>query len=187
MSRARRQGRLDIGKGQAPGMAIGRGVSGAATEDCNWVIGRGVRRFLGAADFFLAAFFLADFSVGFFLACAGAFAGRFPVIRFAGAFFRATVFFPAADFFPPVAVFFVAVFLRTVAVLRARFLVAGAERFTAFFTAFFTALVLRAGLAAPCFFPLLRFFALAMSNSFSRLQSRPVRANVSAGLHASCS
>ena len=140
-------------------MAIGRGVSGAATEDCNWVIGRGVRRFSGAADFFLAAFFLADFSVGFFLASAGRVAGRLAVTRFVAAFFLATLFFLAAVFFGAAA-FFVAGFLLAVAVLRARFFVAAELRFTAFFAALFTDPVLRAGLA-----PKLHRFSLEFLNS----------------------
>jgi len=176
-------------------MAIGRGVSGAATEDCNWVIGRGVRRFSGAADFFLAAFFLADFSVGFFLAGAGRVAGRFAVTRFVAAFFRATVFFLAAVFFRAAA-FFVAGFFLAVALLRARFFSADEVRFTAFFAAFLTDffaafltdVVLRAGLAPTFFLPPLRFLAIAMRDSFSKLQHyRPVPAGLNAGLRASCS
>ena len=57
-----------MGNGQAPGIATGRGVSGvggAAAVLAAEVLRAGFR--LGAAGFFLAAFFLADFSVGFFL------------------------------------------------------------------------------------------------------------------------
>jgi hypothetical protein len=56
-----------MGNGQAPGIAIGLGVSGAggAAADCAVSVSRPECR--RAAGFFLAAFFLADFSVGFFL------------------------------------------------------------------------------------------------------------------------
>src|SRR5688572_1202773 len=61
--------RFPMGKGHAPGIATGLGVSGAGGSAAGWAA-----RVFGTEDrcwtagFFLAAFFLADFSVGFFLA-----------------------------------------------------------------------------------------------------------------------
>ena|SRR5688572_3095306 len=70
-----------MGNGQAPGIETGLGVSGAGSGAAGWaaeVAGAGDLR--GAVGFFLAAFFLADFRVGFFLAVA-CFAPRFALPR----------------------------------------------------------------------------------------------------------
>ena len=57
-----------MGKGQAPGIATGLGVCGAERSEAGWAEGaEGAGRRLRTAGFFLAAFFLADFLVGFFL------------------------------------------------------------------------------------------------------------------------
>lgn len=65
-ARCRRQGLFPIGNGQAPGIAIGRGATGAG-PDIAWDAGfTAAARFL-AAGFFLTAFFLAGFRAGFFL------------------------------------------------------------------------------------------------------------------------
>jgi hypothetical protein len=62
-------GLVPIGKGHAPGIATGLGVSGAGgAEPDPRVSASRAEDLPGAAGFFLAAFFLADFSVGFFLA-----------------------------------------------------------------------------------------------------------------------
>jgi hypothetical protein len=136
------QGLLPMGNGQAPGIEIGRGVRGAATGAAVRATGCGAGRFSGMADFFLAAFFLADFSVGFFLLCACGALLRAAVFARAGlrgaVFFLATAFFFAAVFFFSGALFFTGA--RRETFLRA----------TAFLTAFFAAL---------------RFFAFAMSIS----------------------
>jgi hypothetical protein len=66
------QGRFPIGNGHAPGIAIGRGATGAGTgagaATCGTSAGCGTGR-LGIADFFLAVFFFADSftAVGVFL------------------------------------------------------------------------------------------------------------------------
>lgn len=84
------QGLLPMGNGQAPGIAIGRGATGAGTAvrtaDCGEGWGFGTGR-LGAADFFLAVFFFADsfLAVGVFLPAV--FAGAFLAAGFFTAFF----------------------------------------------------------------------------------------------------
>lgn len=61
--------RFPMGNGQAPGMATGRGVAGARGSAAGWADrDTGAGSALRTAGFFLAAFFLADFTVGFFLA-----------------------------------------------------------------------------------------------------------------------
>ena len=60
-----------MGNGQAPGIETGLGVSGAGSGAAGWVaVPAGAGDLRGAVGFFLAAFFLADFRVGFFLAVA---------------------------------------------------------------------------------------------------------------------
>src|SRR4051794_20940582 len=84
------QGLVPKGKGHAPGTATGVGVSGTggAAADCAAKVSA-IEEPRGAAGFFLAAFFLADFSVGFFLRALPAFETPFAA-RF--------VFAPRADF-----------------------------------------------------------------------------------------
>ena len=60
--------RSPMGKGHAPGITTGLGVSGARGSAAGSAAGASGARVREAAGFFLAAFFLADFSVGFFLA-----------------------------------------------------------------------------------------------------------------------
>jgi hypothetical protein len=58
-----------MGKGHAPGIATGLGVSGARGSTAGWADrDPGAEDRCWTAGFFLAAFFLADFTVGFFLA-----------------------------------------------------------------------------------------------------------------------
>jgi hypothetical protein len=99
-------GLVPTGKGQAPGIATGLGVSGAGgAEPDPRVSASGAEYLPGAAGFFLAAFFLADFSVGFFLAARvlrpAPFAARFVPPALLIAFFdeRPRVFM--ADLRPP--------------------------------------------------------------------------------------
>src|SRR5688500_2220898 len=81
---AQRYDRFPMGNGQAPGMATGLGVSGAGGSAAGWAVrASGAGFTLGAAGFFLAAFFLADFSVGFFLAVFFAAPDALAVLRFA--------------------------------------------------------------------------------------------------------
>jgi hypothetical protein len=70
-----------MGNGQAPGIETGLGVSGAGSGAAGWVaVPADAGDLRGAVGFFLAAFFLADFRVGFFLAVA-CFAPRFALPR----------------------------------------------------------------------------------------------------------
>src|SRR5436853_2257798 len=86
----RRYDRFPMGKGHAPGIATGLGVSGAGGWAAGWAArALGAEDRCGTAGFFLAAFFLADFSVGFFLAA--------PFVR--DGFFRTALFTRAAFFF----------------------------------------------------------------------------------------
>jgi hypothetical protein len=96
-----RQVRFPTGNGQAPGIKAGLGVSGAGSSAAGWAVGvSGAARRRGAAGFFLAAFFRADFTVGFFLAVfrAGARRADLAVDRVFRAGFPATLFFLAGDF-----------------------------------------------------------------------------------------
>lgn len=79
------QVRFRTGKGQAPGTDAGRFGFGAEDSAAGWAARvRSPERVLGIAGFFLAAFFLADFPVGFFLVTlAGAFLAAFRIVDFA--------------------------------------------------------------------------------------------------------
>lgn len=112
-SAARRgcQGLFPIGNGQAPGIAIGRGATGAG-PGITWDAGfAAVARFL-TAGFFLTAFFLAGFRAGFFFA-----AFRLTLFRAAlrTTFFAVTFFFLPAFFF---AAFFFAFAMKTSVTVR---------------------------------------------------------------------
>ncbi|MGE5526676.1 MAG: hypothetical protein ACM3SS_23405 [Rhodospirillaceae bacterium] len=86
----------------------------------------------------MAAFFLADFSVGFFLAAAGFFAALLGVDFWAGrATPFATFFFPALAALRAVALFFAAGFLRATFFFTEARLAAFPPFFTAFVAAFF--------------------------------------------------
>src|SRR5688572_15886052 len=88
-----------MGNGQAPGIETGLGVSGAGSGAAGWaaeVAGAGDLR--GAVGFFLAAFFLADFRVGFFLAVA-CFAPRAALVGFLRAADFAARVFARSDLF----------------------------------------------------------------------------------------
>lgn len=93
-------GLLPIGKGQAPGIATGRGASGAGVAA--GAAGRAATRgpaFLLTAGFFLAAFFLiADFLVGFFFAALRGMAFLAAAFLLPAFLLRSTFFFFAAFF-----------------------------------------------------------------------------------------
>ena len=95
-----RQVRFPTGNGQAPGTNAGLGVSGAGSSAAGWADGvSGAARRRGAAGFFLAAFFRADFTVGFFLPVFRADALRADLAgdRVFRAGLPATLFFLAGD------------------------------------------------------------------------------------------
>ena len=94
--------RFPMGNGQAPGIDTGLGASGAGGSAAGWAVRvPGAVRRLWAAGFFLAAFTLADFLVGFFLPAvrAGVFAADLrPANRFVAlrtSFFFVLGFFAA--------------------------------------------------------------------------------------------